>query len=221
MKKIVVFLGLILSVLGCTKVGKNVSVSGRVVNPITGEAISGMKLELRRDALASPGTPNTDVKVIEESTTDENGYFEINKLASRKPRLRVVLGETAYLRIGWYVDNAYTGDELDLPVKKGNRVEADYHMVPYGQLKISLHNVNCAGTNDTLIYNRTYISFEGIEVFQPFVLTGCYNTEGAFAQVPSGNYLVEWTVIRSGVSNSYSHVIAVPGNGQAEYNIDY
>src|SRR5690554_1203068 len=37
----------------------------------------------------------------------------------------------------------------------------------------------------------------------------------------SEDYKLEWTVIRSGVSNTYSHILSVPGNGQAYYNIDY
>ena len=50
---------------------------------------------------------------------------------------------------------------------------------------------------------------------------GCVDNDGAFAKVPSGDYLLEWTVIRNGISNNYDHILTVPPNGQGSYNIDY
>lgn len=137
------FMLVLLFSFGCTKFGKNVTVTGRVVNPITGEGISGIKLELWRDASAAPGTLNSSSKIIEETISDENGYFKIDKLASRKPWLRAVMGETPYYKIGWYVDNAYTGNINDLHIKKGKKMEAEYHMVPYGYYHSHTKNISC------------------------------------------------------------------------------
>ncbi|MNY48442.1 hypothetical protein D3C86_1837780 [compost metagenome] len=100
-------------------------------------------------------------------------------------------------------------------------MDVDFYAIPYGEIKISIHNINCQGPSDTLIYKRNYVSFNNINVFQPFTLVGCYNNDAAFAKVPSGDYLVEWTVVRNGISNSYSHILTVPANGQIVYNIDY
>lgn len=211
-------IALFLLAASCTKVGKNVTVTGHVLNPITGEGISGAELHLLRGTGGIPG----GYKSIKEAFTDETGYFEINKMTLSKVILRLHDdGDLPYYKIGWHVEGSYIGGLNDLSVKKGKKMQADYHMVPYGEIKTSLHNVNCEGPNDTLIFNRTYISFETEAIFQPFILTGCYDNDGAYAQVPSGDYLIEWTVIRSGVSNSYSHVLNVPANGQASYNIDY
>nr|WP_294862689.1 hypothetical protein [uncultured Fluviicola sp.] len=46
----VVALLMILIVVSCTKFGKNVTLKGRVVNPITGEGIEGAEVKLLKIA---------------------------------------------------------------------------------------------------------------------------------------------------------------------------
>ncbi|AEA43637.1 hypothetical protein [Fluviicola taffensis] len=208
---------ILLIVTSCTKFGKNVYVEGRVYNPITGEGIPNIPIRLYRSKLDSKDPLGTDSKTLQTTTTDANGYYKVEHLSTPFNQVWIRLNSLDYYPVGW-VD---FGNTNVAGVKKGKRNHFDYQMVPYGEIKISIHNVNCGGANDTLIYNRTYTSVDGISVFQPFTLTGCYDNDGAFAKVPSGDYLVEWTVIRNGTSNSYSHVVTVPGNGQIAYNIDY
>ena len=209
-----VFILLVLA--SCTKFGKNVTLKGRVLNPVTGEGIEGAEVKLYRIA----GGYDSNYKTIKSTTTDASGNFELNKYTWAKPVARC--GTKDLYDLGWTQDGGKTFiDNFELEVKKGKVTNADFYAVPYGELKISLHNVNCQGPNDTLIYKRSYASLDGISIFQPFTLTGCYDNDGAFAKVPSGNYLVEWTVIRNGISNDYSHVVTVPPNSQAYYNIDY
>ncbi|MGV3610878.1 MAG: hypothetical protein ACO1N0_08015 [Fluviicola sp.] len=170
-----------------------------------------------RTKIDSKDPLGSDSKTLETTITDANGYYKMEHLASPFNKVFVQLNSEDNYPIGW-VGYGHTGSEL---VKKGKRNHLDYKMLPYGEIKISVHNVNCLGANDTLIYKRTYFSLNGISVFQPFTLTGCYNNDGVFAKVPSGNYLVEWTVIRNGTTNDFSHIVTVPANGQAYYNIDY
>lgn len=201
----------------CTKFGKNVYVDGRVYNPVTGEGIEGIPIKIYRTKLDTKDPLGSSSKTLETTTTDANGYSKLEHLASPFKDVFVQLNSESNYPVGW-VDYGSTGE---VKIKKGKKNHLDYWMLPYGELKISLHNINCQGPNDTLIYRRSYVSLDGISVFQPFTLTGCYDNDGAFAKVPSGNYLVEWTVIRNGISNDYSHVVTVPPNGQAYYNIDY
>jgi hypothetical protein len=216
--KLFVPLFTLLLLVSCTKFGKNMTVKGRVFNPITGEGIPDIRVFMYKAKLTSLPA---DYKTVKEDHTDSEGSFELNKLGLSKYYVKCdVPGE--YYIVGWeQKEGVSLFDKFTLSVKKGKTMRADYYALPYGQLKISLHNVNCQGPNDTLIYKRSYVSLDGISVFQPFTLTGCYDNDGAFAKVPSGNYLVEWTVIRNGISNDYSHVVTVPPNGQAYYNIDY
>ncbi|TSJ45448.1 hypothetical protein [Fluviicola chungangensis] len=201
----------------CTKFGKNVYVDGRVYNPITGEGIEGVPIKLYRTKIDSKDPIGTSYKTLETTTTDANGYYKLEHLTSPFKDVFVQLNSEDNYPVGW-VDYGNTGEAK---VKKGKRNHLDYQMLPFGEIKISIHNINCQGPNDTLIYKRNYVSLSGISAFQPFTLTGCYDNDGAFAKVPSGDYLVEWTVIRNGISNSYSHIVTVPGNGQVTYNIDY
>ena len=208
---------LILVLCTCTKFGKNVYVDGRVYNPITGEGIPNIPIRLYRNTIDSKDPLGVGSKTLETTTTDANGYYKVEHLSTPFNKVWIRLNSLDYYPIGW-VDFGNTGE---VGVKKGKKNHLDYQMVPYGEIKISVHNINCQGPNDTLIYKRNYVSDNGISVFQPFTLTGCYDNDGAFAKVPSGNYSIEWTVIRNGIINSFSHILTVPGNGQVTYNIDY
>ncbi|OFZ16692.1 MAG: hypothetical protein A3D92_03515 [Bacteroidetes bacterium RIFCSPHIGHO2_02_FULL_44_7] len=50
-------LGLLLST--CTKDGKNITVQGRVYNPVTGEGISDCEIRLVKESLELPGGNKT------------------------------------------------------------------------------------------------------------------------------------------------------------------
>jgi hypothetical protein len=216
MKKNILLLLLAFPLFTCTKFGKNVTIKGRVMNPITGAGIPDAEVKLLKSNIGLPGGD----KKIKSVFSDSNGDFELNKLTFSGHKATCFTN--GLYDLGWTKDNGatFTGN-FTLEVKKGKVMHADYYAVPYGQIKISLHNINCQGITDTLIYKRTYISYTGVSVFQPFVLTGCYDNSGAFTEVPSGDYKIEWTVIRGGISNDYSYILTVPGNGQASYNIDY
>lgn len=212
MRFILVLLSILFFSVSCGK-NREKTVKGRVLNPVTGEGIANARVILQKEGGGIP----SGLETVEAVYTDANGNFEISSKKMKVNTAQVVLALDDYYSLGWKKDGVTYSI---LSVKKGMN-EADYWAVPYGEIKISIHNVNCQGSDDSLFYNRTYSSFPEIEVFQPFVLTGCYDNDGAFAKVPSGNYLIEWTVIRNGVSNSYSHTLLIPANGQASYNIDY
>jgi hypothetical protein len=202
----------------CTKIGKNLTVKRKVVNPLTGEPFPGVKAELLvSGTLQLPGGG----KEIKSTVTDENGNFELNKFSFKADKVRLGDAHGDYFTIGWYKDGEYISDGNTLPIKKGKKLNVDLHLVPYGEIKTSLHNVNCGGPEDTLIFKRSYMVSPTDNVFLPFTFTGCFNNDGAFAKVPNGNYKLEWIVIRSGISNTFSHMLFVPENGQAFYNIDY
>ena len=63
----------IILLISCTKFGKNVTVKGRVLNPITGEGIPNVELELLRGTGGLPG----GYKSVKSTKTDASGNFEI------------------------------------------------------------------------------------------------------------------------------------------------
>jgi hypothetical protein len=201
----------------CTKFGKNVTIKGRVLNPITGEGIPNVELELLRGTGGLPG----GYKSVKSTKTDASGNFEISKggLSTYSLACRV---SSDYYQIGWIKDGVnVTQAPGNLNIKKGKTMHVDYHAVPYGEILTSIENINCQGSGDTLIFKREYISSTGVYVFQPIIKTGCFLNIGAFSKVPSGWYNIEWTVIRSGISETFNHNLLVPANGQASYHIQY
>lgn len=216
MKQLITVFCIIFFLLSCTKFGKTDTAKGHVLNPITGEPIAGVPLKLLKTTNGLPGGN----KAVKTTTTDANGYFELSKAGFKSYNIQCDL-PADYYPIGWAQNGELKSPNTGFGLKKGKTLKADFWAVPYGEIKTSIHNVTCQGVNDTLIFKRIYSSFSDIQVFQPFILTGCYNNEGLFAKVPSGNYKIEWTVIKSGTTTNNSYVLFVPANGQATYNIDY
>ncbi len=207
------------SLFSCTKFGKTYRVKGKVINPITGEGIAGAHVTLSKFTLGISGGSKTQKRVV----TDENGNFDISKLAFRNDGIAVpVLPGNDYedwYRIGWTRDGGKTIKDFKVPF--GKTIHADYYAVPYGELKISIHNVNCQGPDDSIYFERIYQTDLNSNIFQPFTFTGCYDNEGAFAKVPCGQYLIKWKVTKSGISANFTHLISVNENQQSYYNIDY
>ena len=215
MRSVLIIVVVLFSLLSCTKVGRNITVKGKVVNPVTNAPFEGIEVWFQRTTNQLPG----GYKTIKEEITDTNGEFEIN--ATR-------IGGTQYIRLGdvkgnyrlgWYEDGEYKGTSVK-KVTKGNTMEVEYHLVPYGYVKVNIHNINCEGQSDTLILERNYQEKQ-VGFFQPTTLTGCYSQEGIPAEVPMGNYEIKWTVKRGGGSETYSENLFIPENDVGEITINY
>ncbi|MBW7867651.1 MAG: carboxypeptidase regulatory-like domain-containing protein [Brumimicrobium sp.] len=209
---------LLLSLFSCTKFGKNVTVKGRVLNPITGEGISGVQIILKRNTLGgAPGFQSGGSKIIKETTTDENGYYELNKLTlSGSVLMSAHIGDRH--PIGWWKGGSYSSFQ-NLPIDLGKTTHADFHAVPYGYYKLIINNVNCLGANDTIIINQTnqFGSFLGID----WILKGCDGYVTADEKVPMGEIYTHYTVIRGGISNENHVVFNVLPNNENIQTINY
>ncbi len=106
----------------CTKFGKTYRVKGKVINPITGEGFAGAEVSLSRNTIGIPGGS----KVQKTVKTDENGNFDISKLAVRNDGV-AVLGiansEFDIYRIGWTKDGGKTF-ALGMGAKFGKTIHA-------------------------------------------------------------------------------------------------
>ncbi|AEA43635.1 hypothetical protein [Fluviicola taffensis] len=217
MKLGVLFIGTLFIFLlsTCTKFGKNVYVDGRVYNPITGEGIPNIPIRLYRSKLDSKDPLGTDSKTLQTTTTDANGYYKMEHLSTPFNHVWIRLNNLDYYPIGW-VGFGHTGSEL---VKKGKRNHLDYEMVPYGNYKIVVNNINCQGANDTIIIRRTNQvgSFLAID----WVLTGCGGYNSSFSQAPMGTVYTHYTVIRNGVSNEYDVNFEILPNQDNIQTINY
>lgn len=66
------FLIVLIISLSCTKFGKNITVKGRALNPITGEGIPNARVIITKSTLEYP----SGVKVVKETTTDSEGFLK-------------------------------------------------------------------------------------------------------------------------------------------------
>jgi hypothetical protein len=180
----------------CTKFGKNVTLKGRVLNPVTGEGIPGAEVKLLKIA----GGYDSNYKTIKSATTDATGNFELDKYTWTKPVARCEVGEL--YKLGWTKDGGQTFiDNFELEVKKGKVTNADFYAVPYGNLQININNTACFDSNDELKIIRTH-SIAGFydNVPNPAVYIGCVNQTGNMNKAPMGWYKYSGTVTKNGIA---------------------
>ena len=191
----------------CTKGGGNVYVEGRVYNPITGNGIKGIEIDLLRNKLGGAvGAQSGGVKLCELVYTDENGHFEIKHTGGLQSYyVQALPNAEDYYGIGWInistKNKTYPIGGGSFTVKKGKNMHADFRLVPYGYLKLSLHNINCQGAADLIILERNNLTIPSYDGYSPMNFPGCYDYDASdCAKVPSGEWQYKWTVIRNGTT---------------------
>ena len=214
MRSVFALIGIFLVFASCTKFGKNVTLKGRVINPVTGEGIEGAEVKLYRIA----GGYDSNYKTIKSATTDASGNFELDKYTWAKPVARCEVGEM--YKLGWTQDGGETFiDNFELEVKKGKVMHADFYAVPQGNYKIIVNNINCQGPNDTIIIRRT--NQVGSFLAVDWTLTGCGGYNSSFSQAPMGTVHTHYTVIRNGISNEFDVNFEILPNQDNIQTINY
>ena len=215
----------ILLLFSCAKDGKNIYVEGRVVNPVTGEGIPNIKMELWKLTATVSGS-GIDGKIVKEVMTDDQGNFVLDHNGSLfnayLVRLTYELDNTngiGYHRVGWKDANGNILQGHNLEVDKGQYMNVRYELVPYAEFKVDAHNVNCFDQTDTmLLYKQNQIGSlqEG-----PWIYPGCNSFLGGYNKVPMGKIYFSWHVIRNGITNIYSDTIYLDEGEQETFTINY
>jgi hypothetical protein len=215
MKNLIAISILFMLFTSCTKFGKNVTVKGKVVNPVTGQGIEGIEIQLQRETWGLPGGN----KAIKSTFTDANGDFEISKLGLRTYTLRAQTGVNFY-NIGWFENGenvTSTGGMLN--VKRGKIMHVEYRAVEFGNYNIIVNNINCLGPSDTIIIKRQNEVKSFLEI--DWILTGCTGYTSASSQVPMGNIYTTYTVIRNGLSQTFNQTFFVVPGANNTQTINY
>jgi hypothetical protein len=212
--KWITYLTLCVVLFSCTKVGKNVTVKGRVFNPITNEGYADVSVRLMvPETLSLPG----GYKTIKRTSTDNMGYFEIS--AGRLRSVWVQVEDlTGNHRIGWYVDNEFE-TQHNLNANKGKKMLADYHAVPYGKYRIIINNVNCQGPTDTIIIRQQNQVNSMLDI--DWIRTGCEGYTTSYQDTPMGEMYISWKVIRGGVTTEFSDVLFINHNQENQFVLNY
>jgi hypothetical protein len=222
MKKLL-YLMIAFSLFSCTKFGKNVIIKGRAYNPVTGEGLAGVTFSLQKGTYWGWNGGYTTFKT---ATSDENGNFELGALSLSVEQITVGPGSMGGLNlypIGWV--NPETGKQIGgtytMRIEKG-KTHADFQAVPYGYLKLSIHNVNCQGGGDSMRFRFQTIGKSDFEFWSNY-RTGCYmyDDPGEGTKVPMGWRYCQWEVTRNGLINYYNDSIFVPNNNSTTFTINY
>ena len=194
------------------------TVKGRVVNPITGEGFASAKLVLYRSTLDFP----SGQKSVKETTTDEEGYFEISKASLYKCYLVCNdVGISDYYPIGWeQKDDVPLFDAFTISVKKGKVMHADYYAVPYGNYKYTIKNTSCFDQTDTLVLNIKYQIPNVSDNSTTY--TGCYEYIGSvYTKRPMGWYFFTGYYKKNNVVTIFSDSIYIDNGGFHEWIFEY
>lgn len=210
---------LLISVFSCTKFGKNVTIKGKVLNPITGEGIPNVEVELLKTTAGLPGGN----KGVKSTYTDANGNFEISKsgLGSYWLACRV---SGDYYEIGW-IENGInvTSSTGNLNVKKGKTMHVDFHAVTYGKLQRHIKNINCTSENDQIkiYYDGAEYNDNLYSIGLLTTLDGCIDITTTPLKISSGNKYFHWEVTKNGVTNTYYDTVFVQDTGITTLDIFY
>ena len=213
---ILTLFSLLFVVVGCTKFGKNITVEGRILNPITNEPISDITVRLIKSKnLQYYG----GYKTIKETTSDANGNFELS--AGRTGGVWIVadFNYQNYYELGWDYSEKYYSQ---LKVDKGEVMHVDYHLVPYGELQINIKNTSCFSQNDSLVIFRTHslIHFYD-DVPNPAIYVGCIDQQGNQNKAPMGWYKYTGRVIKNGIETPILDSILLDAGEIKIWNIYY
>lgn len=216
MKKHLLFFFSFLLLLGCTKFGKNISITGFVRNPVTGEAYEGITVKLLRETLELPG----GLKSVLTTTTNADGYFEIHHFGGYNHYELSAVPPGDKEIVGWYEDEIYVGVGR-MNVEKGRYMHPIFYLVGYGLLNTNIQNVNCEGSSDQMQIRTKTLLDEDYGGWSP-VVEGCYSySSWAPSEVNEGYHYYEMKVTRpSGTSYVYDTVF-VPANGTVTCELFY
>jgi hypothetical protein len=113
------------------------------------------------------------------------------------------------------------------PFEIGLENELNYKVSTYNELVISIENVNCFNSFDTLHWRLDYLtypeySFENI-YWEDFGWNGCYGKENAIdSYYPTGDYSFEWVVKRENADSIYgTEYFKLPENESLVYDFQY
>ena len=182
---------------------------GRVFNPITGEGIANAKVKFSRTTFDA--IPGGDEEVA-NTLTDSNGNYDLEF----KGRAEVVKLDASLYELGTLKEGVYQ-QALQLEAKK--TMEVNWHAVQYGNYSLEVNNVNCGGGGDTIIINQQNQVESLLNI--DWTLVGCSGYTTTMQKTPMGWRYIYWTVIRGGVSSSFSDQIFIGAGQDIVYVLDY
>ncbi len=190
----------------CSNESKQIYITGRVLNPVTGQGINcGIKLYQEKSGKKYS---------IESVRTDSDGYFFIAKNTLRKRNLVLTYEDAGVLYpVGWTTnDGATYSDKTNFKdININGKTSVNLHMIDKRTFYYKFVNVNCGGPTDSLIYSMKRYYYDDYLYYNE-LKKGCGSKSGN-NYIYEGPVIIDYTVKRNGTSTSYS--VTVPNNNNA------
>ena len=164
-----------------------------------------------KDKVTANGIPNSHVRIIEKTNkstgastiyneffdgyTDSNGELVITKYFNTNYSYQMYASTQSS-------SNCYTNEiSKSLFTVAYENEEVVFEYAECAKLKLSIHNVNCLNSMDSIFYKRFWVSgnTNPIGVSQ----LGCFQYDGNYFNVPYGEYRYEWDVTKNGNTIHY------------------
>jgi len=204
------YITFIFSILLMVSCGKQRVVKGRVYNPVTGNGISGIEVQVRKgkSCISYDGCGS---KLLESTTTDANGNYSMQYRDK----------DDQYLLFKHNIDDFYRINS-NIPGISGNQ-EYDLLLVTKGYEQYSIINTSCFDINDKLtITERYHKSIPSLILLNgDAVYSGCMNQTYPNTLVPMGWYVWKGSVTKNNITTPFSDSIYVPEGGSVQWSIEY
>jgi hypothetical protein len=201
---------LVLLLFSC---GKQVTVKGRIYNPVTNLGIKDVEVIIGREKIGVPfSTDGTGGKILEQTTSDAEGNYsaQFRQKRSRAYYLGFKFDHEKYFNItSENQDVSDGGKTIDLP------------LVPASYIKFHIKNENCFDSNDK-IFITLLDDFGQYSISNGWGYDGCSEyTDDKFNRIISGNLYFHWVVTKNNVSNHYYDTIYLVSFENKYYEILY
>lgn len=192
---------------------KKTTMRGRIVNPVTGEGISGIQIYVTKPKKCL-GYDGCGSKTIFKTESNQDGYFTIEKWFLKSKTYTVSYG---------YSKDKYTFiNQVSATGATYNKTYYEYYLIPNGELIENINNISCFDSGDILTLNYFHRTLPNrYEGFNPVIHSGCFSYFGDSNTVPMGWYVCIGTVTKNNITTPVSDSIYVTEGGNHTWNIDY
>ena len=189
--------------------GKKYTATGRVYNPVNGNGIVGLEVQIRKGK-ACLNYDGCGSKLLESTTTDANGYYSITYRDRGGQYLLFKNDLDEYHRIN-----------SNIPGVSGNQ-EYDLLLVTKGYMQKTIANINCFDANDQLTITSAYHkSITELNSSSIAIYPGCMNQTYSNSYVPMGWYVWKGTVTKNNITTPFADSVYVPEGGSVQWVIEY
>ncbi len=211
-----------LGLFACTKDGKNITVRGRVYNPVTGEGISDCEIRLLKTTPGSPGTSG-GYEAVAKVTPDANGYYELNHTSVFGRYVGCYVDNNKYDQLGWVEDGIQTENTSFTSVKLGKITDLDFQAVEFAELIVHVRNDNCQGPNDKLelFLDGSQVGWDDVQIGLLTTLYGCIDIVDDPVEFPMGYRYYHWTATRGNNIETFYDTVYLQPNQPVTLDVYY